>query len=112
MSMLVMCDTEYLKKEKFYWVKFIVCNAMLGIYVKYMILFVVLSCFLSLVMGRKRKITKKLVVPTAPMVEKPLKIYHTTEAFYLDHLRSLCARAGTPTSLIEGKSLDEHACYV
>ena len=63
-------------------------------------------------MGRKRKIQKKLVVPTAPMVEEPLKIYHTTEAFYLDHLRSLCARAETPTSLVEGKYLDEHACYV
>ena len=63
-------------------------------------------------MGRKRKIPKKIVVPTAPMVEEPLKIYHTTEAFYLDHLRSLCARAETPTSLVEGKSLDEHACYV
>ena len=46
------------------------------------------------------------------MVEEPLKIYHTTEAYYLDHLRSLCARAETPTSLVEGKSLDEHACYV
>ena len=45
------------------------------------------------------------------MVEEPLKIYHTPEAFYLDHLRSLCARAETPTSLVEGKSLDEHACY-
>ena len=63
-------------------------------------------------MGRKRKIPKKLVVPTEPMVEEPLKIYHTTEAFYLDHLRSLCARAETPTSLVDGKSLDEHACYV
>ena len=63
-------------------------------------------------MGRKRKIPKKLVVPTTPMVEEPLKIYHTPEAFYLDHLRSLCARAETPTSLVEGKSLDEHACYV
>ena len=63
-------------------------------------------------MGRKRKIPKKLVVPTEPMVEEPLKIYHTPEAFYLDHLRSLCARAETPTSLVEGKSLDEHACYV
>ena len=29
-------------------------------------------------MGRKRKIPKKLVVPTTPMVEEPLKIYHTT----------------------------------
>ena len=46
------------------------------------------------------------------MVEEPLKIYHTTEAFYLDHLRSLCARAETPTSLVEGKSLDEYACCV
>ena len=63
-------------------------------------------------MGRKCKILKKLVVPTEPMVEEPLKIYHTTEAFYLDHLRSLCARVETPTSLVEGKSLDEHACYV
>ena len=63
-------------------------------------------------MGRKRKIPKKLVVPTEPMVEEPLKIYHTPEAFYLDHLRSLCARAETPTSLVEGKSLDEHACFV
>ena len=40
MSMLVMCDTTYLKKGNFYWMKFIVCNAMLGIYVKYMILLV------------------------------------------------------------------------
>ena len=55
-------------------------------------------------MGRKRKIPKKLVVPTKPMVEEPLKIYHTTEV-YLDHLRSLCARAETPTSLVEGKIL-------
>ena len=36
----------------------------------------------------------------------PLKV------FYLDHLRSLCARAETPTSLVHGKSLDEHAHYV
>ena len=63
-------------------------------------------------MGRKRKIPKKLVVPTEPMVEEPLKIYHTSEAFYLDHLQFLCARAETPTSLVEGKSLDEHTCYV
>ena len=63
-------------------------------------------------MGRKCKIPKKLVVPTTPLVEEPLKIYHTPEAYYLDHLRSLCARAETPTSLVEGKSLDEHACYV
>ena len=62
-----------------------------------------LVVFLSFVMGRKRKIPKKLVVPTEPMVEEPLKIYHTPEAFYLDHLRSLCARAETPTSLVEGK---------
>ena len=46
------------------------------------------------------------------MVEEPPKIYHTTEAFYLDHLRSICARAENPTSLVEGKSLDEHACFV
>ena len=57
-------------------------------------------------MGRKRKIPKKLVVPTKPMVEEPLKIYHTAEAYYLDHLRSLCARAETRTSLVEGKSLE------
>ena len=63
-------------------------------------------------MGRKSKIPKKIVVPTEPMVEEPRKIYRTLEAFYLDHLRSLCARAETPTSLVEGKSLDEHACYV
>ena len=52
------------------------------------------------------------MVPTEGMVEEPLKIYHTTEAFYLDHLWSQCAWAETPTSLVEGKSLDEHACYV
>ena len=63
-------------------------------------------------MGRKCKIPKKLVVPTTPLVEEPVKIYHTPEAFYLDHLQSLCARAETPTSLGEGKSLDEHACFV
>ena len=34
-------------------------------------------------MGRKRKIPKKLVVPTEPMVEEPIKIYHTAEAYYL-----------------------------
>src|SRR3989337_3252381 len=33
----------------------------------------------------------------------PLKV------FYLDHFRSICARAETPTSLVEEKSLDEHA---
>ena len=32
--------------------------------------------------------------------------------FYLDHLRSLCARAETPTSLVDGKSLDEHAHFL
>ena len=63
-------------------------------------------------MGRKRKIPKKIVVPSTPMVEKPLKIYHTPEAFYLDHLQSLCACAETPASFDEEKSLDEHACYV
>ena len=36
----------------------------------------------------------------------PLKV------FYLDHLQSICARAETPTSLVEGKSLDEHAHVV
>ena len=36
----------------------------------------------------------------------PLKV------FYLDHLRSICARVETPTSLVEGKSLDEHAHFV
>ena len=46
------------------------------------------------------------------MVEEPPKIYHTAEAFYLDHLRSVCARAENPTSLVEGKSLDEHAHFV
>ena len=46
------------------------------------------------------------------MVEESLKIYHTPEAFYLDHLRSLCARAETQTSLVEGKSLDEHSYFV
>ena len=43
MSMLVMWDIIYLKKGNFYWIKFIVCNAMLGIYVKYMSLLVVLK---------------------------------------------------------------------
>ena len=46
------------------------------------------------------------------MGEEPPKIFHTAEAFYLDHLRSLCARAENPTSLVEGKSLDEHAHFV
>ena len=43
MGMLVMCDTTYFKKGNVYWIKFIVCNAMLGIYAKYMILLVVLK---------------------------------------------------------------------
>ena len=43
MSMLVMCDIAYLLKGNFYWIKFIICNAMLGIYVKYMMLLVVLK---------------------------------------------------------------------
>ena len=34
------------------------------------------------------------------------------KALYLGHLQSLCARGETPTSLVEGKSLDGHACYV
>ena len=63
-------------------------------------------------MGRKRKIPKNLVVPVKPLVEEPPKIYHTTEAFYLDHLRSICARAENPTSLVEGKSSNEHAYFV
>ena len=63
-------------------------------------------------MGRKRKIPKKLVVHAKAMVEEPPKIYHTTGAFYLDHLRSICARAENPTSLVEGKSLNEHAYFV
>ena len=36
----------------------------------------------------------------------PLKV------FYLDRLRSICAHAETPTSLVEGKSIDEHAHFV
>ena len=55
---------------------------------------------------------QKIVVLANPMVEEPPKILFTAEAFYLDHLRSICACAETPTSLVEGKSLDEHACYV
>ena len=43
MSMLVMCDTVYLKKGNYYGVKFNICNDMLGIYVNYMILLVVLK---------------------------------------------------------------------
>ena len=34
------------------------------------------------------------------------------KVFYMDHLRSLCARAETPTSLVDGKSLDEHSHFV
>ena len=37
MSMLVMRDTVYLKKGNYYGVKFNVCNAMLGIYVNYIV---------------------------------------------------------------------------
>ena len=62
-------------------------------------------------MGRKRKIPEKLVVLANPMVEEPPKIYHTAEAFYLEHLRSICARAENPTSLVEGKSLDEPCLF-
>ena len=35
----------------------------------------------------------------------PLKV------FYMDYLQSICARAETPTSLVEGRSLDEHAHF-
>ena len=38
-----MCDTAYLKKGNFYWIKFIVCSDMLGICVKYMIVLAVLK---------------------------------------------------------------------
>ena len=37
--------------------------------------------------------------------------YGRMDAFHLDHLRSICARAKNPTDLVEGKSLDEHAHY-
>jgi hypothetical protein len=40
------------------------------------------------------------------------KIMDPIKVFYLDHLRSICARAETPTSLVEGKSLNEHAHFV
>ena len=30
----------------------------------------------------------------------------------MDHLRCICAHAETPTSLVDGKSLDEHAHFV
>src|ERR1041384_7485093 len=33
------------------------------------------------------------------------------DMFYLERLRSICARAKNPTDLVEGKSLDEHAHY-
>ena len=32
--------------------------------------------------------------------------------YYMNHLLSIHARAETPTSLVEGKSLDEHAHFV
>ena len=63
-------------------------------------------------MDMEHETPKKLVVLANPVVEEPPKIYYTAEAFYLDHLRSLCARAENPTSLVEGKSLDEHANFV
>ena len=53
-------------------------------------------------MDMEQEIPKKLVVLAKPMVEEPPKIYHTTEDFYFNHLRSLCARAENPTSLVEG----------
>ena len=34
------------------------------------------------------------------------------KVLYLGHLQSICACAETPTSLVEGKSLDEHAYFV
>ena len=34
------------------------------------------------------------------------------QVFTLNHLRSICGHAETPTSLVEGKSLDEHAHFV
>ena len=34
------------------------------------------------------------------------------KVFYLGHLRSICARAENLTSLVKGKSLDEHAYFV
>ena len=34
------------------------------------------------------------------------------QVFYLDHLWSICAHDETPTSLVEGKSLDEHSHFV
>jgi len=37
--------------------------------------------------------------------------YGRMDTFYLDRLRSICARAKNPTDLVEGKSLDEHAHY-
>ena len=41
MSMLILCDTVYLKKRNFNGIILIVCIAMLRIYVEYMILLVV-----------------------------------------------------------------------
>src|SRR4051812_26888564 len=37
--------------------------------------------------------------------------YGRMDTFYLDRLRSICARAKSPTDLVEGKSFDEHAHY-
>lgn len=34
------------------------------------------------------------------------------KGFYLDHLRSVCVHTENPTSLVEEKSLDEHAYFV
>ena len=34
------------------------------------------------------------------------------KVYYVGHLRSIIARAETPTSLVEGKSLKEHAHFV
>ena len=36
----------------------------------------------------------------------------TLKVYYLNHLRSIIARAETPTSLVEGKSLEKHAHFV
>ena len=62
-------------------------------------------------MGRTQH-TKKIVVPTEPMVEEPLKIYHTPEAYYLIIFDPYVLVLKPQLSLVEGKSLDEHACYV
>jgi hypothetical protein len=34
------------------------------------------------------------------------------KVYYVGHLQSIIARAETPTSLVEGKSLKEHAHFV